>query len=277
LLSPWFKLQRELHLDKVHLPVGFTVRQFFLSLILPGYAFFVNGRRTLGRAFVGIYILSTALFIVALGYQLGSLGYGLMVSAHASSVVFLEGYWLRSQVRLVLRLALAIITLLVVWQAVYSPITSYVNAHLIMPLRVRGNIVIFQRLTTPSHIQRGDWIMYSIRSIPTHGLILQDGFGWGPVLAEAGDAVVFSTNSFSVNGVEHPRLPHMPVKGGLVVSEKHWFVWPELAIRQGNVSEEFLSALLLQLATVSEAEFVGKPFKHWFLRKQQIHEPVRQS
>src|SRR5215831_2589035 len=134
LLSPWFKLRCKLHLEKIYLPPGFVVRQFFLSLLLPGYVFFVNGRRRLGWAFVSIYFLSAALFIIALGYQLGSLGYGLMVSAHASSIVFLEGYWLRSRCRFAFRLALAAATLMAIWLAVYFPVTNYVDAHLIMPL-----------------------------------------------------------------------------------------------------------------------------------------------
>ena len=98
---------------------------------------------------------------------------------------------------------------------------------------------------------------------------LQAGFSWGPVLAVAGDRVTFSTNSFSVNGAAQPLRPHMPAGGELVVPEKHWFVWPELDINgHGNYGEANLSAVMLQLATVSEVTFVGKPFRHWFWRRQ---------
>ena len=281
---PWFKLQRALHLEKIHLPAGYTAQQFLLSLLLPAHAFFANGRRTLGWVFVGVYVFSAALFIVALGYQLGSLGFGLMISAHASSIIFLEGYWLRAHCQFGLRVALAIVTLLAVWLAVYSPLTSFAEAHLIMPLRMRGNVVIVQRLTAPDHIRRGDWIMYSLQEHSVGdahreggAARLQSGYSWGPVLAAAGDTVIFSTNGFSVNGVSQPALPHMPVKGEIIVPENHWFVWPELAISgHGNFSEANLSALMLDLATVSEVEFVGQPFQHWFGRKQKLYEPVHQ-
>jgi len=53
--SPWFKLQRLLHLERIHLPAGFTLQQLILSLLLPGYAFFANGRLTLGWSFMGVY------------------------------------------------------------------------------------------------------------------------------------------------------------------------------------------------------------------------------
>ncbi|MEI6194740.1 MAG: hypothetical protein WCS42_10455 [Verrucomicrobiota bacterium] len=283
--SPWFKLQRLLHLERIHLPAGFTLQQLILSLLLPGYAFFANGRLTLGWSFMGVYFFSAALFIVALGYQLGSLGYGLMISAHASSIIFLEGHWLRAQCEFGLRLLLALITLLAVWLMVYAPLTHLAEAHLIMPLRMRGNVVIVQRLTPPGQIRRGDWIMYSfsehyVGDAHREGgaAWLQGGYSWGPVLAAAGDRVEFSTNSFSVNGVAQPMLPHMPNRGELVVPENHWFVWPELAITgHGNFGEANLAAVMLQMATVSEVEFVGKPFQHWFGRKQHLYEPVHQS
>jgi hypothetical protein len=61
----------------------------------------------------------------------------------------------------------------------------------------------------------------------------------------------------------------MPTSGEVAVPEKHWFVWPELDISvHGNVSEASISAMMLQSATVSESEFIGKPFKHWFWRRQ---------
>ena len=61
----------------------------------------------------------------------------------------------------------------------------------------------------------------------------------------------------------------MPETGELIVPEKHWFVWPDFAISgHGNVAEAALSAALLPMATVSEDQFAGKPFKRWFWRRQ---------
>jgi hypothetical protein len=276
LFLPWFKFQRVLHLEKIRLPAAFTLFHFVLSLILPGYVFFVKGRRLLGWAFISVYCLAAILFVVALGYQLGGVGYGLMISAHASSIIFLEGCWLREQCSFGVRLALAGCTLLVVWLACYSPLIGLAERHFIMPLRVRGNVVIMQHVSSPSRIRSGDWVMYSLQP---HSLgdahqgggrvMIEAGLGFGPVLALAGDRVEFSTNAFRVNGVERPLRPHMPTSGELVVPEKHWFVWPEFDINgHGNVSEANLSAIMLQMSTVSEIEFIGKPFKHWFWRRQ---------
>jgi hypothetical protein len=132
-----------------------------------------------------------------------------------------------------------------------------------------------QRRAPPAQLQRGDWVMCSFwtqaAGDPHNGgaVRLQAGISCGPVLALAGDRVEFSASSFFVNGVAQPLRPHMPTDGEMVVPEKHWFVWPDLDISgHGEVGEERISALMLQSAAVSQADYVGKPFKHWFWRRQ---------
>jgi len=53
------------------------------------------------------------------------------------------------------------------------------------------------------------------------------------------------------------------------VPENHWFIWPNLAITGNlNVGEASISSVMLQMASVPETQFVGKPFKRWFWREQ---------
>lgn len=273
-LRPWHEFHRALHLERIHLPGGVTTLQFLLSLILPGYAFFASGRRILGLAAVAIYVNALVVFIVALGYQIGGLAFGLVIAVHATSIVFLEGYWLRESCRFGLRVVLALLTLFVVWFLIYAPVVDLVQAHWLMPLRVQGRVIVVQHMTSPKLVQRGDHLIYTLGAthnalIHNEAVFVQSGYGWGGVLAVAGDVVNFSVNSFSVNGVPHPLLPHMPQSGGLVVPEKHWFIWPELDLNgHGNVGEANISAMMLQLAVVSEDQYVGRPFKRWFFRRQ---------
>ena len=57
--------------------------------------------------------------------------------------------------------------------------------------------------------------------------------------------------------------------GGMFVPENHWFIWPNLAITGNlNVGEASISSVMLQMASVPETQFVGKPFKRWFWREQ---------
>jgi hypothetical protein len=98
---------------------------------------------------------------------------------------------------------------------------------------------------------------------------VQSGMGLARVLAVAGDRVVFSTGTFSVNGQGQPDLPHMPSDGEWVVPENHWFIWPNLDISgHGNVAEARISSSMMNLANVSEDQFFGKPLARWFWRKQ---------
>jgi hypothetical protein len=271
----WFELRRLFHLEKVRLPMGFTSAQVVLSLVIPGFSLVANGRRLLGWSMLGLFCLSGLVAVVALGYPIGGLAYGLMIAAHATSIVFLETCWIRDSCQFGYRLALSGLTLLVVWLGVYAQGRGYVERHWLMPMRVRGQVVIVQRAVPPGDVRRGDAILYRMGegySGDGHrggAVQVRAGFGWGPVLAVAGDRVDFSTNSYAVNGVAHPPLPHMPREGGLVVPEKQWFIWPEFDISgPGNVGEASLAGMLLQMATVSENRFIGKPFKHWFWRRQ---------
>ena len=147
-----------------------------------------------------------------------------------------------------------------------------------MPLRIKENVVIVRTFSSPRSIQRGDRIVYSLESVSggdAHreggAVWAKAGFGLGPVLAVAGDRIRFTPEGYEVNGVSRPSLPHMPKTGEAVVPEKNWFIWPEVAISgNGNAQEAVISTTMLQMAIVAETQFIGKPFKRWFWRRQII-------
>ena len=61
----------------------------------------------------------------------------------------------------------------------------------------------------------------------------------------------------------------MPQTGYLHVPEKHWFVWPEFDMGgRGNVNSRVISERMIQMGTVSEDRVVGRPYGHWFFRRQ---------
>lgn len=265
------------HLDRVHLPNRLTLRQILLSIVLPGFAFFTNGRRVLGWSFVAAYWLAAMVFLIVLGYRFGSLAYGVMIGAHATSIIFLEGHWLRARSQFRMRLVLASLTLLVVWLGMYAPMVRFVQNHFFMPLRVRNYVVVVRRSAVPGNLARGDVAAFKLDEETAgdghHGGAVQvrEGYGCGAVLALGGDRVEFSTNSFAVNGAARKRLPHMPTEGSFVVPEKHWFVWPEFDITmRGNVGEAAISSTMMQLAVVPQDRFAGTAFRRWFGRRQNL-------
>jgi len=271
---PAERILRTLHLKQISLPGDISFLQFLLSIALPGVAFFFFGRRRLGQLFVTAYGLSAAVFVVGLGYLVGSIAFTLLISIHTTSIVFLEGIWLGKE-RLGLRLAASLCTLIVIWALIYSPGLQFVEDHWLMPLRL-GNRVLVVRRASARSIHRGDWVAYRISAESASRareskILVREGFGIQPVLAAPGDRVRFEPNRLLVNGQPMALAARMPKSGDFVLSEKVWFIWPDLGIDlHGAVAETDISAAFRQLALVPEDEIFGKAFRFWFGRRQSL-------
>jgi hypothetical protein len=267
-------VRRRLALDRIHLPREMTLGGLVAGFLVPGLAVYLRGSRLFGKAALIACGLLALSFVVWFGYPAGNFAFGLLLSIHTTGFVYYCSPFLRNE-PFRSRMFFTLLSLIAIGGLFYAPIRSVIQQRWLIPLRVRGNVIIVHRLGAPHDIKRGDWVMYSQNSGQTGeahnggAVWVQAGFGWGPVLAMAGDRVKFSTNAFMVNGKTQPLLPHMPTSGEVVVPEKHWFIWPELDISgHGNVGEVNISAAMLQMATVSQEQFIGKPFKRWFWRRQ---------
>jgi len=60
------------------------------------------------------------------------------------------------------------------------------------------------------------------------------GYGFGEVLAVAGDHVRFGETAYEINGVPRSLLPDMPTSGEIVMGEKTWFIWPDITVGGGH-------------------------------------------
>lgn len=263
-------LRRRLCLDRIHLPAGISARGFIGGLLLPGVAFYARGERLIGRVVLfGCAALAVS-FFVWLGYPVANLAFGLLLSAHVSSILFLFSPWL-SGTRFRFQFMFGLALLAVVGGCIYAPVRNQIQENYLMPLRVRGRVVVVQTFSSANSVKKGDWIAYTLSGTGVPGVRVQEGLGLGPVLAVAGEHIRFAPRTFEVNGVSRSSLPHMPTTGELVVPKNNWFLWPELAINnRGNAVEAGISTTMFQLAIVSEDQFVGRPFKRWFWRKQLI-------
>jgi hypothetical protein len=269
-------LRRRLALDRLTLPREMKTGALLAGFFVPGLAVWLRGPRLWGRATLAGSALLMMIFIVCLGQPPANLAFGLLISLHATGLVYycnplLAGEPFRA------RLGFTFLTLLAIGLLLYLPARSFVQAHWLTPLRLNGHVVVVQRNFPARHLQRGDWMAYTLDENGVgdnyHGgwIVLQNGLCLGPVLALAGDRVVFSNECFSVNGILHTNLPHMPVSGGWTVPENHWFIWPNLGISgHGNVGEARISSAMMGLADVAETNFFGKPFRHWFWREQKL-------
>ena len=242
-----------------------------LSLFLPGFAFFALRRRGLAWMFATGYAMAALLFVAALGYSVGSVAYGTMISLHTTSIVFLEGLWLKdSPFRI--RLAAALCTLVAVWALLYAPAAGYLQRHWLMPLRLANRVFIVHR-SSPASIRRGDLVGYELqdRNVFSHlerRIMVQSGLALDRVLACPGDKVRFAGKQLFVNEQPVPAPADLPSAGGFVVPEKTWFIWPQFAIQGHGVPATEVQSAIQDAALVSVNQIIGKPFKSWFGRRQ---------
>ena len=263
--------RHRLALDRIRMPKEITVGGIILGFLVPGLAVYIRGPRFWGKIALSACALLFLLFIVWLGYPFGNYAFGLMLSIHTSGFVYYcspvllnADIWRRILFTIAILLGLGLF--------LYTPTRSVIQDHWLTPLRANGRVFVMQKFSPAQGVKRGDWIAYSLSGhiFSNHGYedsYGRNGMGLGPVLAVPGDHVEFSAKTFSVNGVPQPLLPHMPASGNLVVPENHWFIWPSFSI-SGQGNEARISELMMSAATVPENQFVGKPFKRWFWRKQ---------
>jgi hypothetical protein len=271
--NAWRPVRRYIHLEKFLPPGNLSPVSLVLSLALPGYSFFVLRRRLLGWLVLAGYLIAALVFLGALGFPAASICYGLLISIHATSIVFLEGVWLK-EAKFSVRLAAALCTLFAVWGLIYAPLVGFAEHHWLLPLQMGNRVLIVQRGVAPKSIKRGDWLAYEISGDRSMGdredrVYLGSGLGVDPVLALPGDRLRFTPQAVFVNGQAFPLAPHMPVQGEFVVPEKVWFIWPSLGISGGGrVTEGSISATMQQTAMVTQKQIIGRPFKRWFGRHQ---------
>jgi len=256
-------------LDRIHLPAGISAKAFVAALLIPGLAFRLQRERLVGRAILASYILLACIFVVWLGHTVANLAFGLMLSLHAISVICLLRPWL-SQTRLVFRILAGIAALLVLGGLFYLPLRDYVQNTWLLPLRVDRRVIVVQTLSNPKSVKRGEWIAYRINGGGAQGLVIQSGLAVQRVLGLPGDEIQFLPRRVIINGVAGPRLERMPSNGSWIVPEKHWFIWPDHAMSVRGNNADRVDAALFKLAAVNQDQFVGKPFRRWFWRRQVL-------
>jgi len=259
-----------LALDRLRLPQEINLGAMAVGFLVPGLAVYFRTPGLLGKAalsFAGLLLLS---FTIWLGYGIGNLAFGMLLSLHVSGFVYYCTPLFRTS--LGRRLLFTVITLVALSLLVYLPAQNIMQSYLLTPLQVNGHVVVVRHIFSTEAIRSGDWLAYNLSGSDTYaegGIRIESGIGLGPVLAVPGDRVEFSSTTYSVNGVPRPRLQHMPDAGMCVVPEKQWFIWPDLAIHgHGNVAEARISSSLLHIALVTEEQLIGKAFHRWFWRQQ---------
>jgi len=265
--------RHRLALDRIHLPRDITVLGLLASILIPGLGVYLRGPRLWGKITLSVCALLFLCFIIWLGYPFGNYAFGMMISVHVTGLTYYCSPYLREK-DFLYRMAFTILLLIGIGFGIFLPARNIIQNHLLLPLRMSGNVVLIGKFASIKEIHRGDTIAYTLSGyyFSNHGgqgVSDHSGISLGTVLAVAGDRVEFSNKGILVNGTLQPLQEHMPASGNLTVPKGTWFIWPKLSM-SGNwaVGEQNISSAMMELANVSETQFIGKPFSHWFWRKQ---------
>jgi len=263
-------------MDRIVMPRTMQIGELLAGFFVPGVAVWLRGPRLLWQAALAGTAVLLMVFIVGFGFPVANIAFGLLISLHCTGFVYYCSPLMAGE-PFERRLGFTFVILLVMGFLMYMPMRWYIQGHWFTPLRLHGQVIVVQRSFHTRQIQRGDWVAYTLDENAVgenyHGGVVRVGTGLSlePVLALAGDRVVFSTNSFSVNGIWHTNLAHMSVSGEFTVPENHWFIWPNLGISgYGDVGEGRINIAMLGLSDVAETNFFGKPLHRWFWRKQKL-------
>ncbi len=203
-----------------------------------------------------------------LGENAGNLLLGLAMSLHATSIVHLIGPWLRELGAGSRILAcLAAVGGLVVFG--YLPLQEVAHRTLFFPIVTEQGPVVVRPTRDPAGVRRGDWIVYWQARFRGNQIIVEEGTGFGPVLALPGETVEFTPSFVRVNGKPQPRQPGMPVEGSVTVPDAHWFVWARFgSIRNPVFAQGDLQSLILDRSIVPTDGLRGHAYSRWFHRRQ---------
>ena len=245
LLSLASGVRRHLALDRIRLPTGVPFFRALASLLVPGLGFYLRGPRLWGKVAMGFAALMALVFIVGLGYPIGNVAFGLLISTHVSSVLYVFEPWLAGE-RFRTRLLFSFVLLVLLGALVYMPVRNLIQERWLMPLQVKGRVVVVQRVANAATLSRGAWIAYTIAGGSGQGLYAREGFGLGPVLALPGDRVRFTKSALEVNGVPQPRLDIHAADGRvgraaktLVCLAGSRYNWPRQRARRRNFGDSF--------------------------------------
>jgi hypothetical protein len=216
------------------------------------------------------WVVAALIFLIWLGYGISNLAFGLVMSVHVSSILYLHNRSFPGM-RVLKRLVFSLVLLFIVSQLVYASALKLCHSYLFVPLRVGEKVYVINRLHDAGNLRRGDFVACYAEAASFDNIRIRDGYILDKVIAGPGDHLEFNRDHYTVNGVPSRSLPLMPVSGTTVLSQQTWLIWPSLeTVVNVNVNPHSVSAAVLRMATVRREQVIGKPFKRWFWRKQVV-------
>ncbi len=247
---------------------------WLLSLLIPGYAYAIYGRRLLASLILASWCGGLLIFLIFLGHPLLSgWGLGILASAHSSGQGFLvtqdwdpesEPMTLGDRIGLPLAFWFGCLVL------IYWPSGQLFQTHVARPIFWEGRLLILQAWTRPESLRRGEHVGVRIKARYEGPVRIREGISFGPVLGLPGDRLEFTPETNRANGQILARPPGLLTEGNVEVPANTWYVWPALTARVQNVELNDVNQVYRDMAFVARENLLGRPFAHWFFRPQPL-------
>jgi hypothetical protein len=224
-------------LGPMRLPKEMTFKGVILGFLIPGLAVQLRGPRFWGTIALSACAVLFLVFIVWLGYPFGNFAFGLLLSIHASGFVYYCSPYLQGR-EFSHRLIFTLLVLAAIGLGFYLPIQHTIQNHWLMPLRNGGQVIIVAVQRCPASLNHGDWAAFA----------REDSVFFGPIVGLGGERV-----------------------DSLTVPEDQWLIHAQYNRRYYHRDMPVFSTasdVVVQSVIVSREEFIGRPFKYWFWRKQ---------
>lgn len=261
----WFAVRRRLWgIHGLRVPGEAPVSRLLLIGLIPAYGFAVRGYLAVALWAVMLWVAAAFVLFIYLGQTAATYATAAMVAIHATGMIAAlhrDVFFSTRPERLGARF-LAVFLLVVV---VYFPAFQLLR-QFAFPMVIAREVVVINGMSFTRSLERGDVVGYHIRERGGYNVRLRGGYALDRVLALPGDRVVFAETFFEVNGEAFPRLERMERSGEIIVPERHWFIWPSSVRGGGDTS--LAVDLMMKAAIVPRRRIIGKPYEHWFGRKQ---------
>jgi len=263
-------VRRRLHFEQLGLKLTTSPSHFVLGLTFPGFSFIDAGWKTLGKITLLAWLIAAFVFLAWLGHGISTFAFGLMMSMHVSSILYLHNRAFPGM-RVLKRLLFSLALLVIVGQVVYASTLALCHHYLFIPLRVGGKVYVINRLHDPQRLRRGDFVACHAEAAAFGNVRIRDGYILDKIIAGPRDRLEFTRSGFFVNGIPSRSLPLMPVSGTTELPPQTWLIWPSLeTVVHVNVDPHSVSAAVLKMAIIPREQMIGTPFKRWFWRRQAI-------
>ncbi len=216
--------------------------------------------------------------VVLAGGRDGWYFYGLALAAHLVSLSLVLGPFL-GRLTLVRRVGVGLLAFFLLHYGVYGSV-RYLAGGLVVPVELvelrsnpllnSGDVLLYQgHFVRPQRFERGDLVMYNIRSQTGHGFRISAGTGLDRIIGLPGDTVSVKGGQLWINGQPTDLLPvagldYIPPNLSIQAGPNEYIILPSLMSFLNPGGHGDMLSMYIHASRVAGEDILGKAY--WRLR-----------